>query len=279
MTSKEYLVSLMDRYKTDELIGISPAGFKKQIDKFLAMNDYKMECYDSPEAQRDHTIKFNWGHNHDFGTFKLPGMMEDRHIEILSEFIDVKVLEENLYKEEIVEIGCWTGGMSLLLAAMGAQVCAIEEVVKYCQCVRFLSESFKAGIEVYNISLYEMECRQIDKIFLCGVLYHLSDPIVALRKCYDTLRPYGRLYLETLFYNTDFKVCRYMGPSVVASGSKEKMNRTGWNWFAPSIPALVQMCEDVGFEDIRTKIIGTNRVILWATKKEEKPMCMAGMNC
>jgi hypothetical protein len=45
MKTYEYLSSLMNRYKTDSLAGISSSAFKAQIDDYLAMVDAEMEGF------------------------------------------------------------------------------------------------------------------------------------------------------------------------------------------------------------------------------------------
>ena len=58
MKTYEYLSSLMNRYKTDSLAGISSSAFKAQIDDYLAMVDAEMEGFTDPSVQRDLSINF-----------------------------------------------------------------------------------------------------------------------------------------------------------------------------------------------------------------------------
>jgi precorrin-6B methylase 2 len=74
--------------------------------------------------------------------------MGDRHINLLANFIDLfpVSLEDFRYKY-VFDIGCWTGGTTLLLAALAKKVYAIEEVKKYAEIVSFLLRSFDLMIE------------------------------------------------------------------------------------------------------------------------------------
>ena len=113
---------------------ISPAEFEDSILSRIGIIDAKSEGYsdDDLERQRDLSIKFHWGHNHDFGQFNVEGLMKNRHIELLEKFIDIfPVTVESFAGKKILDIGCWTGGTSLLLSSISGHVTAVEEVKKY----------------------------------------------------------------------------------------------------------------------------------------------------
>ena len=65
------------RYRTDRLHGITAADFRRTIDSWLGTIDAGAEgyCPGEVERQRDLSIKFHWGHNHDFGDFQVEGRM------------------------------------------------------------------------------------------------------------------------------------------------------------------------------------------------------------
>lgn len=277
--SQEWLSGHMRLYTTSNLRGITPADFKKRIDEFLAMNDYEMEGLPGPENQRDQMVKFQWGHTHDFGTFRVGGMMGDRHIKVMARMIDAGYLSRDLTEKCILEVGPWTGGMSLLLAAMGAEVVAVEEVRKYADSLNFLAKSFGITIACTARSVYDLRYSGVfDHVFISGVLYHISDPVVALRRCFDALAVGGTLLLETMVCASNEPIMWYIGPSVVASGTKERMNRTGWNWYSPSPRAVKKMLHDVGFEKIQILKPEGDRLIATAKKERQVPICRAGLN-
>lgn len=142
------LKATFEIYQTTNLKGITAKDFSSYIYSKIGSIDYKSEGYmeDEFDKQRDLSIKFHWGHNHNFGEFYLPGMMGDRHINVLANFITLfPVSLESFHRKRVFDIGCWTGGTTLLLSALGSKVFAIEEVKKYVEMVEFLAKSF--GIE------------------------------------------------------------------------------------------------------------------------------------
>src|SRR5437899_3156086 len=68
-----YLHGLMGRYTVEHLVHMEPAAFEAGIRSFLDLRDPDMEGYRDPTRQRDLSIRFHWGHDHDFGSFALRG--------------------------------------------------------------------------------------------------------------------------------------------------------------------------------------------------------------
>ena len=276
-TTENFLRQLMNRYTVDNLVDIIPKDFKAKIDEFLTLEDPHMEGYESGEMQRDLSVKFHWGHDHDFGDFKLKGKLGDRHIELMKVFIDNFGLPRELDDKKMLDVGPWTGGTSLLLAAMGAHVEAVEEVQKYSWLIRYLARAFDAKIKSYSFSLYyawdkKSRYDYFDYVIFTGVLYHLTDPILALRIIFNSLKDGGKVFIES--------ACQFIRvyPSYTLEykGPHEK----GWNWFIPSEPTLRRMLSDVGFEDVQTHFINPvdGRVYAVATRKKHKDMLRAGLS-
>jgi len=266
----ELLKSLMSRYyRVEHLVNVNIDDFKKNIDNFLQLSDYKMEGYKIPDKQRTQSINFYWGHDHDFGSFRVQGCAGMRHISIIAKFINDGFLPLNLIGKTIFDIGCWTGGTSLLLSAMGANVTAIDEVKKYTDCLKYLSYAFNAKFVVENKSLYE--CVDIYNIFdyvlFAGVLYHLTDPILGLRIIFNSLKDGGIVLIETAAIDSKEQILEYRGSE-----------KSGWNWFFPSAPAVSQMLADVGFKDINISKIESGRLFATGQKKHHVEMMRCGLS-
>ena len=269
--SQTFLRNLMLAYQVKNLTHDDPTTFKQKIDEFLGLRDYKMEGLVDANRQRSQTTNFRWGHDHDFGAFKLRGEMRSRHIEILAEFIDgFKALPRSLTGTKIIDIGCWTGGTSLLLCAMGAEVLAIDEVRKYVDCLLYLKESFGVtNLEVQHRSLYDLTAPEFQDRFnfvlLSGVLYHVTDPIVALRITFNILKDDGKCLIET----TGFRHRK----SVISFA------RRRWNWFDLSPAALSQMLTDVGFAETQVgKVTLNNRMYAVGRRGNHVPMRRDGLS-
>jgi 2-polyprenyl-3-methyl-5-hydroxy-6-metoxy-1,4-benzoquinol methylase len=284
-SSRDQLHRMMRRFQTNNLKNIAAGEFRSKIDEFLNLVDHEMEGIIDPSKQRDLTIRFHWGHNHDFGEFSLPGRMGDRHIWLLSEFMDrFKVLPSDLTGKSVFDVGCWTGGTSLLLGALGASVYAIDEVRKYVGCLNYLAHAFgMEAISAHHRSLYQCTTPELqdrfDYVLFAGVLYHVTDPILALRIVFNTLKDGGTCLLETYGIDNSVPMLNYQGPSFTNAGTRGELNRNGWNWFVPSSMALEMMMRDVGFEDVQvSEIVGDHRLLAVGTRKRHVDMCRAGLS-
>ena len=267
------MIELMERYKVHNLDYLTPEAFEKIIRDMIDQEDWEIEGYASPAGQRMPSMKFYWGHNHDFGTFKLEGRMKNRHIEILKWYAD-HGMPTDLRNKRVLDIGCWTGGMSLLLYAMGEpHIDVLEEVVKYASAINFMALAFKLkNMNVWSESLYDFETKnKYDLINFSGVLYHITDIPVALAIIAKHLKIGGMLCLESGCMPGELKVLHYAGPS--------KNQDFNWNWFFPTVSCLTQMLLDVGIiiDDLEVGPLG-HRVKLIATKVDDKPMMQCGVS-
>ncbi|HXJ63150.1 MAG TPA: DUF1698 domain-containing protein [Actinomycetota bacterium] len=284
LPSAAALSALMSRYTTDHLVGISPERFEERIRSFLAMRDHHMEGYRDPAAQRDLSIRFTWGHDHDFGAFRLAGQMGSRHVTLLASFVDrFGAIGLDLSGRRVLDIGCWTGGTSLLLAAMGASVVAIEEVRKYVDCVAFLRDSFAVeNLDVRHLSLFDLGDDEFlegfDLVLFAGVLYHVSDPVLALRLTYDALREGGWVLLETAVTRSSRETVRYEGPAHTVGGNADDLTRSGWNWFVPSVPAVRRMLRDVGYDEVDVRSSPGSRASGVARRVGTRDLLRAGLS-
>lgn len=275
---------MQQKLRIDNVLEDRRESFESDIRKFLNTVDYKQEGYTDYTKQRDFSVRYTWGHNHDFGTFSLRGAMGDRHIDILADFVDRFGLPLDLGGKKILDVGVWTGGTSLILSALGAEVTALEEVVKYSDTVNYLADSFGLGrLECKPISLYDLNDRyEYDYVIYSGVIYHVTDPVLSLRILFNSLRDGGKLFVETFGLSTgDKKVPLVLaeGPSIHRGGNKDNMSREGWNYFVPSPVALYLWIETVGFEDIKLSGVDADKRIKGvATRYKHKDMLRAGLS-
>lgn len=274
---------MQNNYTVDNLLPAYKETFEANLRQRLEKVDWQSEGYTSPEHQRDQSVKYFWGHTHNFGTFELAGRMNYRHVAILAEFIDQFELPLDLAGKRILDVGVWTGGTSLILAALGAEVVALEEVVKYSDTVNYLAEAF--GIDrltcipksVYN---YE-EQDAFDYIIYSGVIYHVTDPVLSLRILFNAMKDGGKIFIETFGYSSDnsrpLAIIESPGDTR-KKGRAGEFKRSGWNYYIPNERALELWVETVGFENVRAgKINEKSRIKCVGQRIEHVDMLRAGL--
>lgn len=191
-------------------------------------------------VRKGFTDFFTWGHDQSFGFgLQRPGAMGTRHQEIAAEAIALGYLPADLAGNEVLDVGCWTGGDILVLSGLGAQVTAVEEHPVSGAAAYRLCSLLEVPAQVEQCSLYQEEvdwCGRFDIVYISGVVYHLTDPLLALRICFAYLKPGGRVIVET-------KASALSGPYCEYAGTSEK----GWNWYAPTMETLGRWLVDAGF--------------------------------
>jgi 2-polyprenyl-3-methyl-5-hydroxy-6-metoxy-1,4-benzoquinol methylase len=261
----------MLRYRAQQLVGMGPEELSARLQQLQTTLVSAKEMPDSMVMRRDEDLGSAWGHDHDFGAFKLDGPMGSRHLRTLATFIDrFRALPSDLHGTAVLDVGCWSGGSSLLLAALGADVVAVDEVRRRTQCVDLLKRAFAIdNLEVDCRSLYELAGDayddRFDYVLLAGVLYHVTDPVVALRVVFNCLKDGGRCLVETAGHRARKSLLSY------------EPRRS--NWFDPSPAALGQMLRDVGFSSVEVgQVTVDDRLFAVARRERHVQMRRDGLS-
>ena len=86
-----------------------------------------------------------------------------------------------------------------------------------------------------------------DIVFYFGVLYHMVDPIGALKRLRTVTR--GLAVVETAAVT----IPGYEDSSVVQFHAGDELHSDYGNWFSPNATALVGMCRAAGFRKVEIK--------------------------
>ena len=284
-TSVQTWRAVFDRLTVDNLVNESPEAFADRIQALPGtLADAKDRSTDD-NKQRDQSVRFTWGHDHDFGTFKMQGQMRDRHLWILGLLsTELDLTPDNLAGLKVLDIGCWTGGTSLALAACGADVTGVEEVGMYADCLTSIAHAFGMSdrLRVHRGSLYELRepefLERFDIVLNAGVIYHITDPVLALRLCFTALKDGGRCFVESAGFESERPEIRYHGAQKLRDIPGFEGVRAGWNWFVPSNTAVRAMMADVGFEQVNAIIPRSGRVTATGVRTKWTDVLRAGLS-
>ncbi len=247
--------------------------------------DLEVEGLVSAENQRDMSLKFAWGHDHTFNDdFKVKGRMGNRHINVMTQFHTTYNFSKDYFNgKDVIDIGCWTGGTTLLLKALGAnKVLALEEVQKYARTARILVSDIyeQERVTCKGTSVYDLDSiEEYDIAYFPGVLYHLSDPIVALRRLFNALKDGGEIYIESAgLRNPDRAVCAYIG-NERGEPDRDIAQRFGWTYYIPSLRCLEKWLIEAGFCNIKcTYIESVNRLYGYGKREKHVEITKAGFS-
>ncbi|PAF44878.1 tRNA 5-methoxyuridine(34)/uridine 5-oxyacetic acid(34) synthase CmoB [Helicobacter sp. 11S02596-1] len=106
--------------------------------------------------------------------------------------------------------------------------------------------------------------KRFDVIFCLGVLYHRSDPIVALKSLFMGLNDGGELILDTLIIDSTLEIA--LCPRL----SYAKMPNV---YFIPSVPTLKGWCDRVGFAEVEVLAISET-----STNEQRKTEWIQGLS-
>jgi tRNA (mo5U34)-methyltransferase len=85
-----------------------------------------------------------------------------------------------------------------------------------------------------------------DVVLFLGVLYHLTDPLGALRRLLSVVAPGGRAYIDT----QGVELLGAQDQAHWACFPGQELNNDASNWWAPNATALLGCCRAVGFRDV-----------------------------
>lgn len=121
--------------------------------------------------------------------------------------------EERLHALRVLDVGSNCGYNSIILTRdFNCRVTGIEYNSINNDKARFLAELCGVMPEFIQADAGSYQAdNEFDLILHLGTLYHLPDPVNALKCAAKSLKPGGRIYIETAVYNGDNpNLCRFL---------------------------------------------------------------------
>ncbi len=216
--------------------------------------------------------QYGWGHTIDFGPFRKEGLLKDSYLGIAGMFDAAGWWPARLDGMRVADVGCYTGGIALLMAERGAEVVhAVDEIPEHVEQCRYAAGVLRAAaVKPVCRSLFslgaEIEPRSLDCIVVSGVLYHLSDMLVGLHVLRELLKPGGTLLIESNGVD-DFE------------HSYANFGRFfGGMWWQPTGLCIQDMCGFMGYRDCAVRFYEQNRCVARAIRAEGELQYRRGLN-
>jgi SAM-dependent methyltransferase len=191
----------------------------------------------------------------------MEGLLQESYLEVAGFLDSWEWWPLSLKGQTVADVGCFTGGLSLLMGHRNAEkVCAIDEVPEHLAQCRFLAELFRVeSVQCLESSLYELPKKMppgsLDLILLSGVLYHLSDMLVGLLSLQTLLKPEGVLIIESsaieCFEHSYANFCRFCGGA----------------WWQPTALCIQDMCMFTGLNRPEIRFYTKGRCLARTVKK------------
>jgi SAM-dependent methyltransferase len=216
--------------------------------------------------------QYGWGHTIDFGPFSKRGLMGKGYLRIAGALDAWGWWPDDLTGSRVADIGCFTGGLTLYLAARRPTVVyAVDELSDHIAQCGYLAEVFRLGaVRPVEASLYRLDEQvapgSLDLILLSGVLYHLSDMLVGIHMMRRLLAPDGVLIIES--NAIDDVEHSYANFGRFYKGM----------WWQPSALCVADMCEFMGFTDTQVRFYEKGRCLARCVRSTEEIPFKRGMN-
>jgi tRNA (mo5U34)-methyltransferase len=194
-----------------------------------------------------------WWHSIDFGDGVISkgekGHPNGREAIINTEsWLDGIVFKDN----RVLDIGAWDGYYSFYAERQGAkEVVAIDgSIWRQDFSYRRSKKGFDIAKTILNSKVKDYieniedmtpeKYGTFDIILFLGVLYHLQNPMLAIKNINDLLNKTGKIVIETTTRNND------LDKPVMEFHHKNSLNNDNSNWWSPNILCIEQMFNGFG---------------------------------
>ncbi|WP_456404964.1 tRNA 5-methoxyuridine(34)/uridine 5-oxyacetic acid(34) synthase CmoB [Hydrogenimonas sp.] len=160
-------------------------------------------------------------------------------------FVKYNLLRPYLDLEEkrVADVGCNNGYyMFRMLEFSPASILGVDPSPLFFSQFELLNRYIRSDrlrYEMLGIEHMPGYADMFDTVLCLGVLYHRSDPIVALKSLKRSLKRGGELILDTFMIEGDESIC------LVPESTYSKISNVH---FVPTVAALENWCKKAGFE-------------------------------
>ncbi len=183
-------------------------------------------------------------------------------------------LPADLTGKTVLDVGCNAGFYSVAAKRRNAsRVLGVDAQRAQVRQARFVRRVLGLDIDYQRISVYDLDPRQLgqfDITLALGLIYHCKHLVLALEKLFHITKTL--LILETaVLPQKGNQIVHNLGPETVlhslacvenAPSAKEQV----YNWFIPSVGAIVALLRNVGFQDIELFSEDGGRAVLMCRK-------------
>ncbi len=214
---------------------------------------------------------WGWGHTINLGDLNVEGFLGTDYLSMIGAIDRLGWWPPSLAGLQIADVGCFSGGVSAILAGRGAQkVFAIDEIPEHIDQCRIVVDTLSLGnVETHLESAYNVDRitggARLDGIFLGGVLYHMSDMLTGLVTLRRALRPGGWLILESNVDESETQSFANFGRFYAGM------------WWQPSVLAVRDLLEFAGYTDIKTEVFRRGRVVAKGVNSGEEMRYRRGL--
>jgi tRNA (mo5U34)-methyltransferase len=164
-------------------------------------------------------------------------------------------LPESLAGKTVLDIGSADGFFSFECEARGAARVSALDLAEYrarFRTIRILKDVFASSVELVEGDVGDpgtLDATGADVVLFLGVLYHLMDPFLVLRRLRKITRHV--LYLESHVVNLPLPRLPPFGdddPPIAVFYDQDQLAGDSSNWWGPNLSCLLSMLRAAGFE-------------------------------
>lgn len=177
------------------------------------------------------------------GPFKIDDLFIDTEWQSFIKFNILKPFMGEISQKYIADIGCNNGYyMFKMLEFNPAKLIGFDPSIKYRLQFELINALAKTPIKYELLGVEDLPNYglKFDVIFCLGVIYHRSDPIKMLKDLKAGLNKNGVVFLDTMYIEDEREI------AFVPNKTYSKIPNI---YFVPSISALKNWCERVGFKE------------------------------